>query len=248
MCFGAEAAPPAPARSGLLAGSEWVTLHARDGAAPAATVARTTVPEAPGVVILPDNRGLQPYYDQLAQTFADAGVHAVALDPFSRTAGTSHRDADFDPAPHRAVVTDAHLVADAAAGGDALRAAGVDRRYALGFCFGGRGAFLQASEPDWRGVVGFYGWPAKAGPEGSSPITEAEAGQVRCAVLALYGGGDEKIGPGDRDAYDAALTAAGVEHETVVYPGAPHSFFDRRRDDHADACADAWARVLAFIR
>ena len=42
-------------------------------------------------------------------------------------------------------------------------------------------------------------------------------------------------------------TAAGVEHEVVTYDGAPHSFFDRSYEEHADASADAWARVLAFI-
>ncbi|MEO7118002.1 MAG: dienelactone hydrolase family protein, partial [Candidatus Limnocylindrales bacterium] len=50
------------------------------------------------------------------------------------------------------------------------------------------------------------------------------------------------------DAFDASLTAAGVEHEMIVYPGAPHSFFDRKRTDFAAESADAWDRTLAFIR
>ena len=53
--------------------------------------------------------------------------------------------------------------------------------------------------------------------------------------------------PEHNAAFDAALTAAGVEHELVVYDGAPHSFFDRKFEEHADASADAWERVLAFI-
>lgn len=248
MCFGPEAEPPAPPRSGLLAGSERITLQAGDGAAPAATVARTAADDAPGVVLLPDIRGLQPYYERLAEAFAGAGVHAVALDFYSRTAGTAYRDADFDQAPHRAAVTDAHLTADAAAGADALRSAGVERSYAVGFCFGGRAAFLQASEPGWPGVVGFYGWPTRTGPEGRSPVGDARAGRVRCPVLALYGGADPKIGPDQHAAYDEALAAAGVAHETVVYPGAPHGFFDRHMRDHAAACEDAWRRVLTFVR
>ena len=44
------------------------------------------------------------------------------------------------------------------------------------------------------------------------------------------------------------LSAAGVPNEIVTYPGAPHSFFDRKQEDYADASADAWARVLDFIR
>jgi dienelactone hydrolase len=50
-----------------------------------------------------------------------------------------------------------------------------------------------------------------------------------------------------RLAFDRALGEAGVEHELITYDGAPHSFFDRRQDDFADASADAWRRVLDFI-
>jgi carboxymethylenebutenolidase len=49
------------------------------------------------------------------------------------------------------------------------------------------------------------------------------------------------------EAFTAALTAAGVEHEVVVYPNAPHGFFDLKYAEFADACADAWRRTLAFI-
>jgi carboxymethylenebutenolidase len=49
------------------------------------------------------------------------------------------------------------------------------------------------------------------------------------------------------EAFDRALTAAGVEHRSVVYPGAPHSFFDRKSAEFADASADAWRQVLDFI-
>ena len=45
-----------------------------------------------------------------------------------------------------------------------------------------------------------------------------------------------------------ALTEAGVEHDVQIYDGAPHSFFDRRFEEHADASANAWERVLAFIQ
>ena len=49
------------------------------------------------------------------------------------------------------------------------------------------------------------------------------------------------------EAFDRALTDAGVEHELVIYQGAPHSFFDRRHDDFAAASEDAWRRVLGFL-
>ncbi len=49
------------------------------------------------------------------------------------------------------------------------------------------------------------------------------------------------------EAYDRALDEAGVEHRIVVYPEAPHSFFDRTMSEHAEICRDAWAAVLGFI-
>ena len=79
------------------------------------------------------------------------------------------------------------------------------------------------------------------------PIDEAREGLVRVPVLGLYGGADRGIPRADVEAYDQALEAAGVEHRIVVYPDAPHSFFDRTMTEHADACRDAWARVLGFV-
>jgi carboxymethylenebutenolidase len=62
------------------------------------------------------------------------------------------------------------------------------------------------------------------------------------------GGADQGIPVEDVDDFDRALEAAGVEHELVVYPGAPHSFFDRKQEQFADASEDAWKRTLEFIR
>ena len=119
--------------------------------------------------------------------------------------------------------------------------------YVLGFCFGGRAAFMQGREDGVAGVIGFYGWPARAEEGGSSPIEEARAGRVKAPVLALYGGADDKIPDADIEAFYEALSAAHVLEETVVYEGAPHSFFDRAMTEHAAACEDAWHRMLRFM-
>jgi carboxymethylenebutenolidase len=66
-------------------------------------------------------------------------------------------------------------------------------------------------------------------------------------ILALQAGADQNITAEDNAAFEAALTAAGVEHELVTYEGAPHSFFDRKQADYADASDDAWRRVLDFL-
>jgi carboxymethylenebutenolidase len=245
VCFEASARPPAPPRSGYFAARERLVL--RSDADFAATVARTTREHAPGVVILPDVRGLHPYYEALAEAFADAGVHALAIDLYSRTAGAQHRDGDFDYAPHRAAAKDAGIDADTVAALTELRRRGAGALYVLGFCFGGRAAFMQGTRDDVAGVVGFYGWPTRAEEGGSSPLEEARAGRFKAPVLAFYGGADEKIGAEDRQAFAEALSAAHILHETVVYDEAPHSFFDRSMDEHSQACDDAWRLMLRFF-
>ena len=70
---------------------------------------------------------------------------------------------------------------------------------------------------------------------------------MQAPILALQAGADQNITAEHNARFDRALTEAGVEHEVVVYDGAPHSFFDRKQDEFRDASADAWARVLAFV-
>ena len=66
-------------------------------------------------------------------------------------------------------------------------------------------------------------------------------------ILALQGGDDPGIPVEDSPALDRALSDAGLEHEVVIYDGAPHSFFDRKHEEFAADSEDAWTRVLAFI-
>jgi len=66
-------------------------------------------------------------------------------------------------------------------------------------------------------------------------------------VQSIFGGADEGIPQADVDAFNTACTKAGVKHDSTVYPGAPHSFFDRKFTEFADASADAWKRVQAFV-
>jgi carboxymethylenebutenolidase len=67
-------------------------------------------------------------------------------------------------------------------------------------------------------------------------------------VLAIYGGADQGISAEVRDEYDRALTNAGMEHRTIVYEGAPHSFFDRKAEEFAQASTAAWNEELGFIK
>jgi carboxymethylenebutenolidase len=116
----------------------------------------------------------------------------------------------------------------------------------VGFCFGGRQSWLAAAGGHGlAGAIGFYGRP---GPfADGSPGPTQRASDLEAPILALMGGADAGIPPEDVAEFEAALQKAGVEHEVVTYPGAPHSFFDRRYEDFADASEDAWNRVLGFI-
>lgn len=249
MCFDADSTPPIEGGPHTDIASESPTLTAADGNEFRSYAARpATGGSGAGVVVMPDVRGLYRFYRQLAERLAQAGHAAVAIDYFGRTAGTDERDGDFPFMDHVPKTTRAGVQADVDAAVDYLRSpAGGSCRsvFTLGFCFGGRRSFVAAAiGRDLAGVIGFYGRPGE-GPDGPGP-TEL-AGSMSVPVLALMGGADEGIPAADVTAFAEAMRAAGVEHEVITYPGAPHSFFDRKYDEHADASADAWRRILAFV-
>lgn len=247
MCFRYDAHPPIEPISGAAFASERLVLTASDGTDFQGYAARAGQPGSPAIVVMPDVRGLFPFYEELADRFAERGYDAVAIDYFGRTAGLDDRDADFDFWPHVEKTTQEGVTADVAAAAQVLRAGDPDRPvFTIGFCFGGSGSWLQAvAGHGLAGVIGFYGRPVAGRPGFSAPADVA--GEFECAVLGLMGGADESIPPEDVAAFDDALTAANVPHELHTYEGAPHSFFDRSADEHAAAAADAWDRVLRFI-
>ncbi len=259
MCFDHDSRPPAlPAERVLAplaggAGAEVLTLRSQDGTEFAAALAHTPSPSPVGVVIIPDVRGLYRFYSELAERFAEAGHAAIAFDPFGRTAGVGVRDDEFEYLPHVRATTVEGVQADIAACTEALRErAGVRHAVVVGFCFGGAQAFHASAREDigLDAVVGFYGRVVASadGPlAGVIPAAMDAVPEMRLPILGLFGGEDAGIPLDTVAAFDEALDAGGPEHEVVVYPGAPHSFFDRRYDEHADACADAWRRVLDFL-
>ena len=249
MCFDHDARPPLPPIRGGALDARDLTLTSADGTRLAAYAARAERPSGAGIVVIPDVRGLHPYYEELALRFAEAGVHAVSIDPYARTAGTSKRGEGFEYEPHVSQLRAESLEADVAAAVELLRGEGgpAERIYTVGFCLGGRVSLLQARTGlGLAGVIGFYPWPVGAHRSGL-PAPADEAPRFRCPALTLYGGEDAGIPPEARDAFAAALRDAGVEHRSVVYEGAPHSFFDRRAADHAGASEDAWRQVLEFM-
>jgi carboxymethylenebutenolidase len=245
VCFDLDSSPPVPALRGAAVSHDRLTLEAADGNRFAAFQATPEEPGRTGVVILPDVRGLYRFYEELALRFAERGYSALAFDYFGRTAGPSPRDDDFEYGPHVQQTEPETVQADVAAAVAHLRET-ESSILTVGFCFGGRHAWLAAaSGHGLAGAIGFYGRPGVGGD--GSPGPAQRASELEAPILGLMGGADQAIGPDDVAEFDQALAEAGVEHELVTYPGAPHSFFDRKQDEFAEASDDAWRRVLAFI-
>ena len=249
MCHDADSSPPIPVVSGAAVSHDELALEAADGNRLAAFVAAPEERPRAGIVVLPDVRGLHHFYEEVALRFGERGLAAVAIDYFGRTAGASTRGEDFEYREHVQQTTPEGVQADVAAAVAYLRSpdgGACESVFTVGFCFGGRHSWLAAAGGHGlAGAVGFYGRPGE-GADGS-PGPEQRAAELRAPILGLMGGADQGIPAEDVAAFEAALQAAGVEHELVTYDGAPHSFFDRKHDEFADASADAWRRVLAFV-
>src|SRR5260221_63056 len=95
-----DARPPPPPIGGAASDHGDMVLTAADGNKFAAYFARAAAPTGAGMVVMPDVRGLHQFYKELAQRFAEAGIDAVAIDYFGRTAGISDRGEGFEVMPH----------------------------------------------------------------------------------------------------------------------------------------------------
>jgi carboxymethylenebutenolidase len=254
MCFDFDSRPPdlpadligPPIAGG--ASAEQFTIESVDGTEFAVALARGAEESAPGVVIIPDVRGLHPFYIALAERFAEAGHHAIAFDYYGRTAGAGPRDDGFEYGPHRERVKLESALEDiAAAAAELQRRTGAAAITTVGFCFGGSLSFVAGTRSDLElsGVVGFYGVLDQSRFDGRGVLTQAD--RTRVPLLGLFGGADQAIPQEQVDEFESQLRSAGVETEVHVYPGAPHSFFDKKQDEFADESEDAWRRILEFL-
>lgn len=242
MCYGDDSRPPLPPISGAASDAGDIELTAGDGNRFGAYFARAATPTGAGMVVLPDVRGLHHFYKELAQRFAEAGVDAVAIDYFGRTAGIGERGEDFDWKAHTDRTAPETIAEDVAAAVAYLRSkdgGAVNAVFTVGFCFGGSNSWNQSALQDGlAGCIGFYGRPERSEPFMS---------KMKAPLLMLVAGADFTPQEAFQD-FDRKLTEAGVPHEMHVYEGAPHSFFDRTFDQWKDACDDAWRRILDFIK
>ena len=245
MCFELDSDPPIARIAGAAVSHDDLVLEAADGNRFAAFEATPDEPNGIGVVILPDVRGLYRFYEELALRFAERGYLAIAIDWFGRTAGVGKRGEEFEYPEHTAQTTQQGIQADIAGAVEHLRPR-ARAIFTVGFCFGGRNSWLAAaSGHGLAGAVGFYGRPGRAAD--GSPGPAQLVSKMDAPILALQAGADQNITAGDNEAFEQALSEVGVDHELVVYEGAPHSFFDRKQEEFAGASEDAWNRTLEFI-
>jgi carboxymethylenebutenolidase len=242
MCYSDDARPPLPPIGGAAADHGDLTLTSADGTKFMAYFARASEPTGAGMVVMPDVRGLHHFYKELAQRFAEAGIDAVAIDYFGRTAGIGDRSEAFDYKPHVEQSTPENIAMEVAAATTYLKSkdgGAVKSVFTVGFCFGGSSSWNQSAlTPGVSGSVGFYGRPERSIPY---------LAKMKAPLLMLIAGADFTPQEAFHD-FDRQLTEAKVPHEMHIYEGAPHSFFDRTFEQWKDACDDSWRRILAFVK
>ncbi len=194
----------------------------------------------PAVVIIHENRGLNPHIEDVARRAALAGFVALAPDALSAAGGTPTDETQMRElfGKLEPVQTRNNFVK----GVEYLknRPDSTGKVGCVGFCWGGAMANqLAVNSPDMKAAVAFYGRQPEA----------ADVPKIKGAVQLHYGGMDERVNAGI-PAYEEALKKANVPYELYVYEGAQHAFHnDTAPTRYNEAAAKlAWQRTVAFLK
>ncbi len=195
--------------------------------------------KVPGVVVIHENRGLNPYIEDVARRLAVAGYIAFAPDALTPVGGYP---GDEDKARDLFAKQDAAKRTE-----DLMAACGYLKKRpecngkwgAVGFCFGGGVVNTIATRfPDLGAGVPFYG---------AQPSAEAAA-KIKAPMQMHYASTDERINAGIA-AYEAALKAAGVKYEVHMYANTQHGFHNDTTPRYDEAAAKlAWTRTLDWFK
>ena len=193
-----------------------------------------------GVLVIHENRGLNPHIKDVTRRLGAEGFVALGIDLLSPAGGTPE-DADKAAAMNAALKPE-EVLASMRAGVAflAARPDGTGKVGAVGFCWGGGQInALAVAEPGLAAGVAYYG---------RQPSAE-QVPAIKAALLLQYAGLDQGIDAGI-PAYEAALKAAGKTYEIYIYPDVNHAFNnDTNAARYDKAAADlAWSRTLAFLR
>lgn len=201
--------------------------------------APATAETAPGVVVIHENRGLNPYIEDVARRVAKAGFLAFAPDALTPLGGYPGND-DEGRELQRQRDRDEMLEDFVAAVGYLQgheRCSG--KVGCVGFCYGGGVAnSLAVRIPDLAAAVPFYGRQPAA----------ADVARINAPLLIHYAGLDTRVNEG-WPAYQAALDAAGKRYTVYIYPGVNHGFHNDTTPRYDAAAAElAWTRTIEFFR
>ena len=194
----------------------------------------------PAVIVIHENRGLNPHIQDVARRLALEGFHAVAVDVLSQLGGTP---ADEDKARQMFGALrpeDGEKWLAAAVPFLATHPQSNGKVGAVGFCWGGGMVNrLAAASPELAAGVSYYG----------QQIPAERVPAIRAALLLHYAGNDDFINPGIA-AYESALKANNKRYQLFVYEGAQHSFNnDTAGARYNKAAAElAWQRTVAFFK
>jgi carboxymethylenebutenolidase len=192
-----------------------------------------------GVIVIHENRGLNPHTEDIARRVALEGFQAIAPDALSPLGGTPANPDEARPLFQK--LDRAANVRNFAAAVAYLktRPQATGKVACMGFCWGGAVTNQVAvSAPDLAAAVPFYG---------SQPAAE-DVPKIKAAMLIHYAGDDERINAGI-PAFEEALKKAGVEHAIHMYEGAGHAFMnDTGQRYHKEAAELAWKRTIAFLK
>lgn len=193
----------------------------------------------PAVVVVHENRGLNPYIEDVARRLAKAGFLALAPDGLTSVGGYPGNDEEGKAL--QSTVDPTKLMNDFFAAIEWMMAheGSTGRVGITGFCYGGGVSNAAAvAYPELGGAVPFYGMQAKA----------EDVAKIKCPILLHYAELDTRVNEG-WPAYEAALKAAGTQYEAFIYPGVNHGFHNDSTPRYDKAAADlAWERTVAFFR
>ncbi len=207
----------------------------------------------PGLVLIPDVRGLSEHYRDVARRFAGEGYFTLAVDLYSREGTPEFADMPavfrwMRQLPDTRILSDLGSAVGYLAGRPEVDAAAVG---ITGYCMGGQYALMAACVvPGISACVSWYGILRYAEKDAVKPASPLDlAPELGCPYLGLFGEDDAIIPLGDVEELRAILTREGKRFEIVTYPGAGHAFFNDTRQDayRPEAAKDAWGRTLEFF-
>jgi carboxymethylenebutenolidase len=207
-----------------------------------------------GVVVIHHMPGYDRESKETVRRFAVWGYNAICVNLYSREAPGADPDDASATARAQGGVPDARFVGDAAGAVRWLRSLPTanGKVGTIGFCSGGRQAFLSALELDIQGAVDCYGAFVVGEPPDGYPLRvqplSGRVGELRAPLLGLFGNEDAHPSPDQVDELEKLLHEHGKTYEFHRYDGAGHAFFSVDRPSYRVAAAlDGWERVQAFF-